>query len=118
MAHVSSHIAAYHNSVLQLDCRFARAAFAPSLVEPRGDAGSDWEGAMVPVTLPDVEIPPASDLKEADKERGRGKEPTRRNPRYKQIDAALKEISGGRASGCRMKRWSRAALCANGRDTA
>jgi len=47
-------------------------------------------------TAGSVGLPPTSDDKEADKKKGRGKEPTRRNPRYKQIDAALKEISESR----------------------
>jgi hypothetical protein len=47
-------------------------------------------------TAGSVQIPPAYDSKEANKSKGRGKDPTRRNPRYKQIDAALKEISESR----------------------
>lgn len=47
-------------------------------------------------TAATVQIPPASDSKEADRRKPRGKEPTRRNPRYKQIDAALRNISESR----------------------
>jgi hypothetical protein len=46
-------------------------------------------------TAESVQTPLASDRKEADKKKGLGK-PTRRNPSYKQIDAALRGVSESR----------------------
>jgi hypothetical protein len=47
-------------------------------------------------TVGPVQVPPASNRLEPDKRKDRGTEPTRRNPRYRQIDTALKETSGSR----------------------
>jgi hypothetical protein len=57
-----------------------------------------YAGALRRVATPRIQIPRASSRQEGeqpDKSRS-GKHPTRRNPRYKQIDAALKEISESR----------------------